>query len=421
MDKVLQNNNVVKGLAFLLAFMLWMIVSLDDPQPLTGTAQDGELTIDNVKVEALYDEELYAIIEMDSSVQVSLTGRRALLNLNMLRADPYRLYVDLTDRGNGEHHVTVQYDGFPPELQVQIIPRTIRVVLEEKEVKSFPVEIEITGSPKEGYKLGQTDIDLDEVLVIAPSTVLEQVAFVKGFVNVDNADKSVKKDVNLKVYDQHGNELIAELSPNVVEVDIEVISPSVKVPVKLNLTNELPEGLSLTGVKTALREVEIFAPLKALENLTELEVTIDLSQINSTKSLAYEIPLDKDWIRTEPSVVDIEIKVGATIQKTFSAIPIHIAGLEDGMEVQFLSPENSLLRMDITGTRERLDQFNVNEIGASIDLSGLSTGEHEVKVSYNLPENLKALQPNINVRVNIQSAEEAQEASADTSEEKEGE
>lgn len=421
MDKFLQNNTLVKVLAFLLAFMLWMIVSLDDQPQLTGTSQEGELTIDNVKVEAIYDEELYAIKEMDNNVQVSLTGRRALLNLNLLKADPYRVYVDLTDRGKGEHHVALQHEGFPPELQVQIIPRTVRVVLEEKEVRPFPIEIEATGRPKEGYKLGLVDIDLDEALVIAPTTVLEQVAFVKGFINVDKVDESIKRDVKLKVYDQYGNELKAEISPNVVGVDVEVISPSVKVPVKLNLSNELPQGLSLTGIETALREVEIFAPLKPLENLTELEVTIDLSQISSTKNLAYEIPLERDWTRTEPSEIGITIKVGATVQRTFNTIPIKIEGLEEGMEFQFLSPENGLLGMDIAGTRERLDQLKVDEMGATIDLSGLSVGEHVVNVTYTLPENLKALQPNIDVRINIQSADEAQAASADASEEKEGE
>lgn len=422
MDKFLQNNTVVKGVAFLLAFMLWMIVSLDDQPQLTGTSQQGEMTIDNVRVEALYDEELYAIKEMENNVQVLLSGRRALLNLNLLRADPYRVYVDLTGREKGEHYVTLQHEGFPPELRVQIIPRTIRVVLEEKEVSPFAVEIEATGRPKEGFRVGQIVIDPDEVLVIAPSTVLEQVAFVKGFVNVEKADESMTRNVNLKVYDQYGNELNAEVSPSVVEVEVQMISPSVKVPVKLNIINELQQGISLTGIEAALKEVEIFAPTKALENLKELEITIDLSKINSTQNLVYEIPLERDWIRTEPSQVDIEVKVGTTIQRSFANIPIKIEGLEDGMELQFISPENGLLRIDIEGTRERLDLLRVEEIEPSIDVSGLSPGEHVVNVTTILPPNLKVAQPNINVRINILSAEEARETTVDVSEEeKEGE
>jgi YbbR domain-containing protein len=420
MDKFLENNTVVKGIAFVLAFMLWMIVSLDDQPQSPVRQQEGELTIDNVKVEAVYDEELYSIMEMEDTVQVLVSGRRALLNLNMLKADPYRVYVDLTGLGAGEHRVPLKYEGFPAELRVEIMPRFVRVVLEEKELKPFPVLIETTGNQKEGFKLGVPVIDPKEVHVIAPSSILEQVAFVKGFVNVDKAGETITQNVNLKVYDQQGNEIPAEVSPDVVGVEVPVTSPSVRVPLKINWINELPEGISFAGVDAKLKEVEVFAPLNVLEGVTEVQATVDLAKIERTQTLPYDIPLEKGWLRVEPDQAQIEVRVGATLERTYSKIPITVVGLREEFELEFIDPENGELTMDVLGSRERLDQVGANDIQASIDVSELSSGRHLVPLNYILPAHLEASQANINVRVNIRQVDEAQETITDVSEEENG-
>jgi YbbR domain-containing protein len=417
MDKFLENNTVVKGIAFALAFMLWMIVSLDDqPQSPIGQ-QEGELTIDNVKVEAIYDEELYAIMEMEDTVQVLLSGRRALLNLNMLKADPYRVYVDLTGYEAGEHRVPLTYEGFPAELRVDIIPRFVRVVLEEKELKPFQVLIETTGSAKEGFKLGVPSIDPEEVHVIAPSSILEQVSLVKGFVNVDKATETITTNVDVKVYDQQGNEIIAEVSPDVVEVEVPVISPSIRVPLKINWINELPEGVSFAAVDSAVKEVEVFAPLNILEGVSEVQATIDLAEIESTQTVPFDIQLEKGWFRVEPAQAQIEVRVGSTLERTYNNIPITVAGLREGFELEFIDPQDGELTMDMLGSRERLDQVTAKDIQASIDVSGLSTGRHSVPLNYILPAHLQASQANINIGVMIRETDEAQETITDVSEE----
>lgn len=417
MDKFLENNTVAKGIAFLLAFMLWMIVSLDDQPQSPIRQQEGEITIDNVKVEAIYDEELYSIMELDDTVQVLVSGRQSLLNLNMLKADPYRVYVDLTGLGAGEHRVQLKYEGFPAELRVEIIPRFVRVVLEEKELKPFPVLIETRGDQKEGFKLGVPVIAPEEVHVIAPSSILEQVAFVKGFVDVDDAADTITTNVNLKVYDKQGNELIAEVSPDVVEVEIPMTSPSVRVPLKINWINELPEGISFAGFDSNVKEVEVFAPLNVLEGVNEIQATVDLAKIDRTQTLPYDIQLEKGWLYVEPNQAHIEVRVGATLERTYSNIPIRVVGLRDTFEMEFIDPQDGELSMDILGSKERLDQVGVSDIQASIDVSELSTGRHSVPLNYILPAHLEASQANIYVRVNIRQVDEAQETTTDVSEE----
>jgi YbbR domain-containing protein len=420
MDKFLENNTVVKGIAFALAFMLWMIVSLDDQPKSPVGQQEGELNIDNVKVETIYDEELYSIMEMEDTVQVLLSGRRALLNLNMLKADPYRVYVDLTGYEAGEHRVPLKYEGFPAELRVEIIPRFVRVVLEEKELKPFKVLIETTGSAKEGFNLGVPVIDPEEVHVIAPSSILEQVAFVKGFVNVDKAAETITTNVNLKVYDQQGNEIKTEVSPAVVKVEVPVTSPSIRVPLTINWINELPEGISFIAADTKVKEVEVFAPLNVLEDVSEVQATVDLAMLDRTKTLPYDIQLEKGWIRVEPSRAQIEVRVGTTLERTYSNIPITVVGLKEELVLEFIDPQDGELTMAVLGSKERLDQIGARDIQASIDVSSLSTGRHSVPLNYILPAHLQASQANINIGVMIRQADEAQETMTDVSEEENG-
>ncbi|WP_025028896.1 CdaR family protein [Caldalkalibacillus mannanilyticus] len=418
MDKFLQNNAVIKGLAFLLAFMLWMVVTLDE-QP-GSTVQEGHLSMDNVKVEAVYDEELYEIMEMDyEAVQVLLTGRRALLNLNMLRADPYRVYVDLTGLSEGRHRLPVKHEGFPSELRVEIIPRFINVVIEKKEVKSFPFEIEVTGKPKEGYTVEQPKVRLDQVHVIASTTVLDRVAVVKGYVDVDRVDQSFVDQVTLRAFDRYGNELKAEVSPNEVEVSVPVKSPSKKVPFSLKLENSLPSGLSLISVELSDKEIEVFAAPKVLEKLTRIEGTLDLSKITSSTTIQYTVSKDREWQEITPKVIDIEVKVGTTQKREFLGVPIEVIGLSESYEIQFLEPTNGKLDIELLGSKEQLELIQLKDIRTSIDVSQLGPGQHNISVILNLPEHIRTSFVNRIVKVNIRPIEEVQETSGNTTEEEE--
>lgn len=421
MDKFLQNNTVIRVIAVLLALMLWLIVRMDDQTQVPVRQQTGELTIDNAKVEALYDEELYSIVEMKDNVQILLSGRRALLNLNQLKADPYRLYVDLTGLEAGSHRVPVKHEGFPSELQVEIIPSYINVVLEEKELKPFNVVIELTGSPREGFEVGTPVVNPEEVYVIAPPSVLEKVAIVKGYVNVKQADEQITQEVKVKVYDQHGNEVKAEVSPETVEVNIPVRSPSKRVPIHIQTVNELSEDLILNSIEANVSEVEVFAPLSVLEKLNEIPVTVDLSQITASGVLEYKIPEEKNWIGIDPGVIHLDIQVESVETRAFKQLQIQISSLPDDYEVQFLDPISGRLDILVSGRAQELQKLKAGDIAVGVNLKNLAPGEHRVPVELHVPDQLIVSETDREINLKIIDTRESLETDAEPNEEKEGE
>ncbi|MDQ0340289.1 YbbR domain-containing protein [Caldalkalibacillus uzonensis] len=416
MDKFFENNTAMKGIAFLIALMLWMIVTLDQEGSTTIRQTEEQLTIDNVRVEAVYDEEQYALMEMDETVQVILTGRRALLNLVNLRQDVYRLYVDLTELGEGEHRVPVQHEGFPRELSVTVIPSHVYVVLEKKESRVYPVQIDLSGQLPEGYEVGEPLVTPREVEVLAPTSVLEEIASVRGLINLERLGREGKQTVTLKAYDRKGQEIEAQISPDTVEVTVPIQSPSAKVPLNIELINELPEGLSLVDIRPNTEAVEVFAPQSVLDQLEDIRVTLDLSTIEQSKAVTLDVEWGDHWTAVKPQQVVVHVEVELVQERLFRNVPLEVRGLASGYELIFQDPADGKLQLAVLGSEQRLKAMQHTELKAWIDAKGLKEGEHRLPVNINLPEHLSVSPSSVEVEVQIRPLEKTESTMADAEE-----
>lgn len=397
----------MKGGAFLLAIMLWLVISLNQQTDSTFYNQiEDQLTIDNVQVEMIYDDELYAIVEAESRVQVSVSGRRALLNLNTLRQEPYRIYADLSDLGEGEHQVTLEHEGFPSELSVGINPRRIDVVLEEKDFRSFPVQSIMTGNVADGYTAGSPTISPDQVQVIAAKSVLEQVSMVRGYVNMNDATETVEQNLQLRIYDQNGNELDAEVSPGEVSVQVPVYSPSKRVPFNIDIVNDLPSGISFVSIESDVNEVEVFSSPNALDQITEVVKVVDLSDIDVSQTIDYEIPLGDGWNEVRPATVQVGINVGPTVERDFSDRQIDVQGLAEQYDLNFINPASGQISLSVYGSQSRINRLASSAVQVAIDVSQLDEGVHEVELDVQVPDHLSYSPESISIEIEIVNKEE---------------
>ncbi len=401
MDKFLNNKWVMKGVAFLIALLLWTVVALDETPETNVSQTEEQMTIENVPVEPIYDEELYSLIEMQDTVQLLLSGRRSLLNASMLRSDSYRIYADLTELEAGEHMVELQHEGFPAEVDVRILPKEIRVVLEEKEARPVQVDIELEGELPEGYTLGKPVVSPEEVHVIAPVSILEQMDAVRGVVQLDESKETIVEEVDLEAIDAEGRTLDVEISPATVEVEVPVTSPSANVPLALNLQGELPDGLSLEEVESNVDEIEVFASEEELANLDQIEQSIDLSEITSSRTLEMDIAQQSAWEKTDPASIEVDVKVGPTRERLFSGLPIEIRGLADDHELEFIDPSSGEISLSIYGTEERVDALSDKDIVVFVDVSDVGTGEHTISATVELPQYLTYSPEDIPLKIKI--------------------
>lgn len=403
MNRLINSNRAMKGIAFLIALMLWMIVTLDEQSRSSVQPDEEQLIWNNVTVEAVYDEEKYTLLRMDDSVQVVLTGPRTVLNLMTLRRDAFRLYVDLTDLGPGGHRVPVQHQGFPEQVGVTIIPRSIYVELDKNETRRFDVQIELVGQHPDGFRVGQPEFSPALVEVTAARSVLDTVQKIRGRIDLGHISRDGREKVRLEAVGPQGEPLDVRIEPEVLEVRVPLQAPSKEVPVALELANELPRGYSLENVSLETEFVKVFAPQSILDELDQVVVTLDLSAITENQIVSLDFEKERRWIEVQPERIRARVQIGPTRERLFTGIPIRMTGLADGYEAKILSPPEGRMQIAVLGSEGRLEELKRSEVRPWINLEGLGPGRHQVPVHADLPPYLKADVDGLNVQVEIRA------------------
>ncbi|WP_018924376.1 CdaR family protein [Salsuginibacillus kocurii] len=415
MDKLFNNHWFLKFVSLLIAFMLFMMVNMDDINNQPGvlpTVNEGTYTLEDVELTADYDEENYEIVEMSESVDVNLSGPQSALRLFQIARPSYDVYVDLEGRGAGVHHVNIQHRGFPAELGVAIVPEFVRVELEEKQTSSFPVNVEVENEDEleNGYNLGDVTAVPEEVEVTAGESILETVEDVHAFVDVSEADESFDEQAEVVVYGEYGNELDVDVTPEEVHVEVEVDSPSVTVPVNLTREGELEDGLSIESLNYDPTEVTLYGPDDVLDEISMVDgVVLDLEEINGDETVELDIQAPPQVDRVEPETVEVDIEVVEAEERTFSGLPIDMGALADET-FSVLSPTDRAVDVTVTGAADVLQGMDRNDVNVYIEPEeSLENGELE------LPLRLDTL-PNVEYELDPDTIE-VQVASEETNDE----
>ncbi|MGO4890575.1 YbbR-like domain-containing protein [Anaerobacillus sp. MEB173] len=422
MDKMFNSPWFIKLISLFLALMLYTMVNMDNPSQPGGlpTITEGSYVLENVELVPYYDEENYAITEIQDSVKVNLRGPQNVLTMLQIARPSYEVYVDLQDREPGVHHVRVQHRGFPPELSVSVVPQYVRVTIQEKQTISLPVEIDLVnkGEVAEGYTIGTPIVTPVNVEITAAADQISKVAIAKGYIDVAGASSTIERSVPIKIYDEQGNELHLNIEPAVVDVRVPISSPFKTVPLKITRTGSLPEGLSLQSITPEPKEVTIYGPLEVLDKITFIEgVVVDLSKIRENTVLELTVPRPDGIERVTPEKVSVAVEVGQEEEVEFSAIPIDITGLSEQLIASFLTPINGKINVILKGTDEVLDKVTVQDVYAYIDLSQLSAGEHTVPITINGPQNINFFKSIQEARIRITDQNQNAEIDIDENQE----
>jgi YbbR domain-containing protein len=397
MDRWLNSHWFARAIALMLAMMMWMIVNLEaEPTPPTDTSQP--VFIDGVNLHVWYDTDRYQVVKQPRTVKVALESTNPFYRHNFVPPESYEVYVDVRHLGKGTHRVPVQYKGFPEEARVGIIPNIVEVTLEEKKTVEREVTVEMLGQVAPGYTPGEPIVKPFRVLVRVPESQVDNVAVVKASVDLEEATSPIKKTVPLKVVDKAGNVIQgAEVIPLTVEVNVPVTSPFVQVPIKLNLTNEMPDGYSLASVDMNVKEVTVYGPkevIDALKSGTYPGPEIDLSNLTSDRLLELKIPVMENIVKVDPEYLKVSLKVVPSSTKRLEKIPIRISGLSEESQAKVLSADGqeiSTVDVEVVGAPDILQKLSAEDVQVVADVSNLPAGVHVISLNYiyNQPDYVK--------------------------------
>ena len=219
------------------------------------------------------------------TIAVTLRGEVGVVS--ELREGLVRAYVDVQDMVAGSHWPEVQVLA-PPGVQiVQTEPKSVNVKLSPPGLKEVPLQIELTGIPKAGYKVGRPTFSPRSCKLRGPEALLNEVARVTGLVPLDDAQATFTLTVqNLTPVNDNGTAVMGtgssiKLTPDRVTavIPINVQEAVYTLPVLL-------ENVKVTGKAGYTYDIEVDPQFVQVR--TEIQDRSQLPQGISTKDVRFD-------------------------------------------------------------------------------------------------------------------------------------
>ena len=370
-------------LALVLGVSVWVsAVSSSDPNevrpfpnpiPLQIIGQDPSLVITN---------------ELPSTVEVSLRAPRSVWELLTAREDSVRASLDLTGLSAGKHTVNVQITvAIRPYQIVLANPTTVTVDLESFSTQTFPLVLSLTGQPSAGYQAGDASMDLTEVAVSGPESLVHQVARTRVVVNLDGVRESIDESLQIQVVDNHNKPLKGlTINPEAVRVNIPISQQGGfrDVAVKVIVQGQQAAGYRIENISVFPPVVTVFSDDPELVNkLPGVVETQPLNLQDRHEDISTRLTLDLPDNITIVGSKTVQVQVSISpIQTsiTLSNQPVNVIGLSEGLSAQVFPQAVDVI---ISGPVPVLDALTSKDIALSVDCKGLAAGVYQLEPKVN--------------------------------------
>ncbi|MBQ7415692.1 MAG: hypothetical protein IJW14_01485 [Oscillospiraceae bacterium] len=380
-------------LSFAIAFALWLYVITVERTTIEYTFYNVPVVLDGESV--LSDRGLMLNSDTDRTVNLTLSGKRS--DLNKMKSSDITVLVDLT-RIYEAGEKSLSYDvSFPGDVQnsaIEIVsrqPDSIQVSVAQWASQEIPVEIEITGTPADSYRVDFDNISADPetVGISGPKELIDQIAMGKITVNMDGAKESFEQRQRVTLCDALGNPIEADLSK--VFVDNHMILT--KVPVLMEREITLSIGITPGGgLETSdvslwysfgtdkITVVGSPSVVSKMKDVIELD-RFDLGQpVEGFENKEYTIPVPEGVTIQQGDVVEVTMTVPPRATRTIS-IPqsqFDVLGLPEGYEVTFA---RKAIEVTVLGKSSILSKLETTDFRVVVDLGdNTASGSYPVQI-----------------------------------------
>ena len=430
MKKSLTNNIGLKLLAFIFAFMLWLlVVNIDDPVD-TKTFDDIPVSIEYTEV-VTQDQRSYQVLDGTDTVSVTVSATRSVLEKisaeNIVAtADMRELYLE------SQIPIEITIPGYEFETATAS-PRNVQVKIEQNKSDTFPITVTTTGTVRDGYVLGNVQADPERVTVNGPESVIDQISKVVAEVNVSGLSSDSSIDAVLTYYDEDNNEISAEqLANNLGATGVKVnvtLYHTARIPVTVD-TSEVTaaDGYSISEVTWTPEEIQLAGEEEVLDALEEIRIPADAIDITSISQRTEKTVDITPYLPEETRLVDengnnilVTARVAKEGTKSFD-IPvgsITVNNLDDDLTISGYGSGDDL-EVHIGGPQAQLDSLELGDLSVSIDLKSCTkAGEYEVPVTITLPSDASgcSVETSVTVKVTLEQRTTAADNNSNSAEE----
>lgn len=418
MIKKITHNWALKLGSVVIATLLWILVTnINDPvQPIRFS--NIPVTLRNIN--KITDAgKVYDILDgTDTISTVTVTAPRSVID--SLTRDNIVAYADFEDYTtvDGQYRIQIQLQTNKDFRKIESITGSIdavRLTVEERASRTLRLTSTTSGSPPDGYVIGDVKPELNQVRVTGPESVIERVTSASVNVEVTGYTSNIATVGEVKLFDSDGAEIrkdSLQLSVPTVNVNVTILATK-RVPVVCTVSGSPDMGYLATGeVVTDPDTVLLAGKPSVLDDVSQVTISnhpaLDLTghtdNLNENISILSYLPIGTSNGDPEFSgMVNVTAYVEKIQEKTVEIPYRHtrIENVPEGYKAEFL-PENnengySLL---ISGLERNISDVNYSDIEASVDLQSvidiasqeeIISGNYRSTVDFVLPDGVNAV------------------------------
>ncbi len=406
--KWITNNFGLKILAVIFAGVLWLaVVNIDDPVTTryfttTVSVENGDYLTGIGKY--------YEIINNSNTITFKVSGKRSYLE-RMGNSD-FRATADLKMIENLNRvpvEITPQrYGGY-----VTVASKLYYLDLDVEDLvsKPFVISVQTDGKPSKQHALGETSVSPTLLRVSGPASVVDTIDKAVAAVNVEEMSQDLTDSVIPILYNKDGNEVdTKDLTFNIQNVMVSVrILDTKDVTLNFQTAGTLQEGYEYVGIEYEPQTVSVkgaSAVLNTVNSITIPEEVLDLTDatgnIEKEVDISAYLPEGVSLTKSNQAKISVTVKIEKHERRKFElpTANITVGNLGSRYAAEFLT---DTVAVELEGLASELDTLDASTLTGSIDVSGMTEGEHTVNLEVNLDSKFKLVK-NATVTVDIVTA-----------------
>jgi len=364
--------------AFALAMAVWVsAVTATDPTEERLFPQPIAITVIGL------DPELLIVNEIPEQATVTIRAPESILEHLTNEPGLIKVTLDLSGLGPGSHILTPQVSvGVSPTEITRISPSSIQVDLETLETKELLITLNLTGNLPIGYQAKEATLGVKQVLISGPQSIVESVSQVTATVNIDNVIEDIHRTIELVPIDSEGVEVSGvSLDPASIPVDIPIIQLGGYRNVWITVVTygQVEQGYRLKYYFAFPPTVTIFSTDPDLVNSLPgyIETTpINLNGTNEDFEVNITLNLPEGISIVGDQTITVQVVI-APIESSlnFTNVPVQVIGLADNLLVT-VSPD--VVDIFLSGPLYLLDELNYLDIIVILDLTDRGPGTYQL-------------------------------------------
>ncbi len=401
--KTLTKNLGFKILAVVFAFILWLVVYNTDDPTIT-VSYTTNVTVENASVVTDMNK-CYEVLNGTNTVSFAVTAKRSVLN--KLEDTDFTAVADM-------NRMIVNEDGDKANVPIEIISKRsnsslkyneknkyLEVSLEDLMKRRFIITADTSGKVADGYALGEVTVTNPNVLnVSGPASIVNKIDSVVATIDVDGMSMNLSDNVIPALYDADGQEIDTtklKLSNTTVTISAKILSVK-EIPLVFS-TSGVPYGDNrVVEISSKPETIKVKGSSTTLNPLSSLNIPGDVlnvsgasEDITTTIDISEYLPDGVELVNASDATVTVTVRIEAYELKKFnlSTSQINVNGLDSNYDLSF---DQSTVAVTVSGLKNNLNKLNTSQLSASIDVTDLGVGTHQVNLDLNLDEDNYAYQ-----------------------------